>query len=81
MYFRVEYLTSTLEAVGSRPGTTEIDEGMNELMKCYNKYLHTYTESICEVQGRIQNCRDQQSPVGQRARSHEAHTSGGVESS
>lgn len=52
MYFKMEYLTSTLEVLGSRPGTTEIDEGMNELMKCYNKYIYTYTkESIYEVQG------------------------------
>lgn len=51
MYFRVEYVTSTLKALGSRPGTTAIDEGMNELMKCYNKYIYTYTESIYEVQG------------------------------
>lgn len=52
MYFRVEYLTSTLEALGSRPGTTAIDEGMSELMKCYNKYIYTYMEeSTYEVQG------------------------------
>lgn len=64
MYFRVENLTSTLKVLGSRPRTTEIDEGMNELMKCYNKYIYAYTESIYEVQSPIQNCRDQQSPVG-----------------
>lgn len=51
MYFRVENLTRTLEALGSRPETTEVDEGMNELIKCYNKYIYTYMKSICEVQG------------------------------